>query len=322
MATKRPASNASFKLVRFLLFLTRIVPLKLSYSFCSFLAFIGSGLNWKRKEIAMDNLRIVFPEKTEKERRSIFRESLRNMLKSIFEFAYMASGKYTGDRISEMASASGLEQLDNLQKNGQGALLYSGHFGNFALMIIWLAIKGYPVAAIYKEAKNFPDDFFGNILRKFNITPLKYTLDSALSSEVIRALKEKKIVFIQNDQSYPDGVYVNFFNKSVPSAPGPALLAKRAGVPIIPSLIFRDKNNHHKIEILPEISLQQENDLRTFISTNTQILIDWIAELLLKHPTEWLWLHNRWKRASNRNEGELGEAKSREPNPAKRIGAT
>jgi len=299
MAPKRPASNASFKLVRFVLFLTRIFPLKLSYSFCSFLVFLGSSLNWKRKKIAMDNLRIVFPEKAEKERRSIFRESLRNMLKSIFEFAYMVSGEYSGTRISEMASASGLEHLDNLKKSGQGALLYSGHFGNFALMIIWLAIKGYPVAAIYKEAKYFPDDFFGNILRKFNITPLKYTLDSALSSEVIRALKEKKIVFIQNDQSYPDGVYINFFNKSVPSAQGPALLAKRAGVPIIPAYIFRDKNNHHKIEILPEISLQQENDLRTFISLNTQILIDWIAEVLLKHPTEWLWLHNRWKRARN-----------------------
>ncbi len=299
MANKHPESTASFKLVTFLLSLTRIIPLRMSYSLCSFVVFTGSRINWKRKKIALDNLRIVFPEKDEKEIRSIFRKSLRNMLKSIVEFAYMASGKYSGARITALASASGLEQLDNLIKSGQGALLYSGHFGNFPLMIIWLAIKGYPVAAIYKEANDFPDDFFGSILSKFNITPLKYTLDSSLSSEVLKALKEKKIVFIQNDQSYPDGVYVNFFNKSVPAAPGPALLAKRAGVPIIPAYIFRDKNNHHKIEIFPEISLQQENDLRTFISLNTQILTDWIAELLLKHPTEWLWLHNRWKRTRN-----------------------
>ena len=290
-------STASFKLVRFLLSLTRIMPLKMGYSLCSFLVFAGSGLNWKRKKIAMDNIRIVFPEKDEREIRSIFRKSLGNMLKSILEFACMASGKFPVSRISGMASASGLERLEDLIKSGRGALLYSGHFGNFPLMIIWLAVKGYPVAAIYKEAKDFPDDFFGNILRKFNITPFKYTLDSALSSEVLRALKEKKIVFIQNDQSYPDGVYVNFFNKSVPAAPGPALIAKRAGVPIIPAYTYRDKNNNHKIEILPEIPLQQENDLRTFISVNTQILTDWIAELLLKHPTEWLWLHNRWKRA-------------------------
>lgn len=297
MTQTHPQSTASFKLVRFLLSLTRIIPLKMGYSLCSILVFAGSRLNWKRKKIAMDNIRIVFPEKDEREIRSIFRKSLGNMLKSILEFACMASGKFPVSRISGMASASGLERLEDLIKSGRGALLYSGHLGNFPLMIIWLAVKGYPVAAIYKEAKDFPDDFFGNILRKFNITPFKYTLDSALSSEVLRALKEKKIVFIQNDQSYPDGVYVNFFNKSVPAAPGPALIAKRAGVPIIPAYTYRDKNNNHKIEILPEIPLQQENDLRTFISVNTQILTDWIAELLLKHPTEWLWLHNRWKRA-------------------------
>lgn len=296
MTKTHSESTASFKLVKFLLSLTRIIPLKMSYSLCSFVVFAGSGINWKRQKIALGNLRIVFPEKDEKEIKSIFRKSLRNMLKSIVEFAYMASGKYSGARITGMASASGLEHLDNLAKSNQGALLYSGHFGNFPLMIIWLAIKGYPVAAIYKEANDFPDDFFGSILSRFSITPLKYTLDSSLSSEVIKALKEKKFVFIQNDQSYPDGVYVNFFNKSVPAAPGPALLAKRAGVPIIPAFIFRDKDNHHKIEILPELSLKQENDLRTYISMNTQILTDWIAELLLKHPTEWLWLHNRWKR--------------------------
>jgi KDO2-lipid IV(A) lauroyltransferase len=297
IATKSLAGKASFQLAKFILFLTRIFTLNMTYSLCPFIVFVVSRLKWKRNKIALDNLEIVFPEKTEKERKFIFRESLRNLLKGIFEMAFIVNGKFSTEEILEMATGSGLEQLDNLKKKEHGAILYSGHFGNFLLMIIWLAIKGYPVAYIYKEQKNFPDNFIGNILRKFNITPLKYTLDTALSAAILRALREKKIVLIQNDQSYPDGTYVNFFGKSVPSAPGPAILVKRTGVPIIPAYICRDKNNHHKITVLPEISLQQENDLQTFISVNTQILIDWIAEILLKHPTEWLWLHNRWKRA-------------------------
>jgi len=44
------AGKASFQLVRFLLFLTRIIPLKLSYSFCSFIVFAGSRLKWKRSK--------------------------------------------------------------------------------------------------------------------------------------------------------------------------------------------------------------------------------------------------------------------------------
>jgi KDO2-lipid IV(A) lauroyltransferase len=133
------------------------------------------------------------------------------------------------------------------------------------LMIIWLAIKGYSVAIIYKEAKNFSDDFYGSILRKFNVTPLKYKLDAALTITIIRALKEKKIILILNYQSYTGGVYLNLFGKSVQSAAGTAILAKRVGIPILPAYICRDEDNHNKITILLEISLQVENDLEKFV---------------------------------------------------------
>ena len=291
------SGKPSFQIVRFVLLLTRALPLKWAYGFCTFVVFIGSRLRWKRKSIALSNLKIVFPEKSDAERKSILRESLRNRLKDYFEMAYVINGKYKAKQILPMVSARGLENLDKLVQSGQGALLYSGHFGNFALMFTWLALKGYPIAAIYKEAKNFPDDFFGNVMRRLNVTPLKFRSDAHITVEVIKALKEKKIVLIMNDQSHPLGVYINFFGKSVPSPAGPALLAKRTGVPIIPAYIYRDRSNHHHIEVLPEMQLIPENDMQKFLLINTQLMLDWIAELLLKHPTEWLWLHNRWKRA-------------------------
>ena len=297
MTLKNLAGRASFHLVKFILFITRIFPVKLSYTLCSFIVFVGTRLRWKRKRIALSNLKIVFPNKAEKERKSIFRDSLKNMLKNYFEMAFIVNGKYSAKKISEMASATGLEHLNNLKKEGQGALLYSGHFGNFPLMVIWLALNGYPVAAIYKEPRNFPDDFVGNIMRKFNVIPFKYKGDSSLTTSVIRALRGGKIVLIQNDQSHPGGIYVNFFNKLVPTPAGPAILAKRVDVPIIPAFICRDINNHHKITILSEIHLQEEADHEKFMLMNTQLLIDWIASKLLEHPTEWLWLHNRWKMA-------------------------
>ena len=305
MTLKNTAGKASFHLVKFIVFFIRFFPLKSTYGLCAFIVFATSGLKWNRKKIALDNIKIVFPEKTDMERKSILRDSLRNMLKNYVEVAFIVNKNFPAERILQMASVSGLEQLDNVTAGQKGALLYSGHFGNFPLMIIWLALKGYPVAAIYKEAANFPDEFFGDIMRQFNITPLKYISDAALTLAIIRALKERKIVLIQNDQSHPSGIYINFFNKYVPSPAGPVLLARRTGVPIIPAYIIRDKNNHHKITILPEIPLQDEDDHEKFMKVNTQNLIDWIAEILIKHPTEWLWLHNRWKRAKKNGDTEI-----------------
>jgi KDO2-lipid IV(A) lauroyltransferase len=164
-------------------------------------------------------------------------------------------------------------------------------------MVIWLAVKGYPVAVVYKEAKNFPDDFFGTIMSRFGVTPIKYKSDPTLMPVILKSLKEKKIILVQNDQSHPHGVYINFYNKSVPSLAGPALLSLRKKVPIIPAYIIRDTHDHHNLTILPEMDVVDSSDRQEFIMRNTQLQLDWIAKILETHPTEWLWLHNRWKRA-------------------------
>ena len=297
MTGKKIAGKASFHLVRFLLFLSRFLPVKASYAICDFFASIGSSLNWNRKQVALANLEIAFPEKTDQERLAIFKASLAKLLKNYFEVCFLTSGKWSASDVLEAVTASGLEHLDGLKDTGKGALLYSGHIGNFPLMVIWLALKGYPVAVVYKEAKNFPDDFFGSIMSRFSVTPLKYKSDPSLTAAIIRSLKEKKIVLIQNDQSHPHGVYVNFFNKSVPSLAGPALLSRRLGVPVIPAYIIRDSDDHHHLTISPEIPLKDVSADEDPVIVDTQEQIDWIAGIVKTHPTEWLWLHKRWKRA-------------------------
>lgn len=296
MVKKKPKEKGPFYL-RFMLFLTRIIPLRKAFAFCRFLGNTLSHINWKRKTIALNNIQHVFPEKSKKECFLIYKHSLVNMLFYYFELAYVASGSIAPEDILPRIDASGLEHLDTLRDGGNGALLYTGHFGNFPLMIFWLGLKGYPVAAIYKSPEDFPEDFSADLVKKCNVTPLPFNSDRELTVNIIRALKSGKIVLIQNDQSHPDGVYIDFFNKSVPSAPGPAILAKRVGVPIIPAYILRDGSNHHNITIFPEMKIEQRENHDEFVRVNTQNQVDWIAEILKKYPNEWLWMHNRWKRA-------------------------
>lgn len=297
MTRKELAGKASFQLVRFFLFLSKFMPLKASYLFCRAAGSAISLPNWKRKVIALSNLEIVFPEKSDADRQDIFKESLVKLLKNFFEICFIAGGKWSSEDVEKAVTASGLDYLDELKASGTGGLLYSGHFGNFPLMVIWLAVKGYPVAAVYKEAKNFPDDFFGSIMSRFGVTPIKYKSDPTLMPVILKSLKERKIILVQNDQSHPHGVYIDFFNKSVPSLAGPAMLSLRQKVPIIPAYIIRDTKDHHHLTILPEMDVVDSSDREEFIIRNTQLQLDWIAKILETHPTEWLWLHNRWKRA-------------------------
>jgi len=117
-----------------------------------------------------------------------------------------------------------------------------------------------------------------------------------LAASIIRNLKQNKIILIQSDQSKPDGVYINFFNKYVPAAPGPVVLKKRTGAALVPAYIYRKEKRFHHIHIDTEMQLQESDKMELFITINTQMLSNWIADVVIKHPEEWLWLHNRWKR--------------------------
>ena len=53
-----------------------------------------------------------------------------------------------GNGIDDLITAEGLERLDRLSRNNQGAILLTAHFGNWELLGAWLAERGYKVKAI------------------------------------------------------------------------------------------------------------------------------------------------------------------------------
>jgi KDO2-lipid IV(A) lauroyltransferase len=296
MTIKQLMGKLSWWIVKCFLFFVKITPVAGIYLFVDFIVWLGTALPWKRKTLAMKNMAIVFPESTTHIQKNIFRQFLRNMLRNYFDLMILEVKNLPAEKVLAMAEGENLQELDNVLKKGNGVILFSGHFGSFPLMIIWLSLKGYPIAAVYKEASNFPDDFFGGLMRKYGVTPVKYTSDKSLTSSIIRCLKQNQVVLIQNDQSKPDGVYINFFNRYVPAAPGPVVLSKRTGASIIPAYIYRQNKHFHHIIFFKELRLSEAETLEQYIIDNTQLLSDWIAQVIVEHPEEWLWLHNRWKR--------------------------
>lgn len=296
MSIKKFLGKLSWWLVKFFLFLVKIMPIAGIYAFIDFIVWIAMLFPWKRKTLAMNNMKIVFPNISKAEQQILFEKFLRNMLRNYFDIMILKVKTLPAEKILAMAEADNLQALDKALSKGKGGILFSGHFGSFPLMIFWLATKGYPIAAVYKEASNFPDEFFGNLMRMYGVTPIKYTSDKGLTASIIRHLKQNKIILIQSDQSKPDGVYINFFNKYVPAAPGPVVLAKRTQASLIPAYIYRKSTHFHHIQIFSEMQLIEKENLEEFITVNTQMLSDWIAKVVVEHPEEWLWLHNRWKR--------------------------
>jgi KDO2-lipid IV(A) lauroyltransferase len=91
---------------------------------------------------------------------------------------------------------------------------------------------------------------------------------------------------------------VDFLGRPAWSTRIPALLARKCGVPRLPVFIHRE-GECQVVTIHPEIPFREgeegspeERDRRDTAQLNAAI-----EAYVVAHPTEWYWIHKRWKRA-------------------------
>jgi KDO2-lipid IV(A) lauroyltransferase len=114
--------------------------------------------------------------------------------------------------------------------------------------------------------------------------------------DIIRALKKGEAVGILIDQdTKSEGVFVNFFGRPAHTPSGPAILARRLDVPIIPVFMYLNSEMHYELECLPPLPQVRTTDEAADITTNTQKISDVYEAMIRRFPEQWVWMHKRWK---------------------------
>ena len=99
------------------------------------------------------------------------------------------------------------------------------------------------------------------------------------------------------DQKLNEGISVNFLGKPANTATAIAELAIRMDLDIIPIKLSRTKSNGHRITFLKKIASPKkksshEEKVRFILLKINDLLSNWITN----DPTQWLWIHRRWKK--------------------------
>lgn len=202
---------------------------------------------------------------------------------------------YNSQNIDRYVQAQGLEKLDRALQKGKGVLALTGHVGNWELMGGYLAMKGYRLnvvgAPIYDP--RLDDLVVNNRLQ----SGMNYIARGSATREIMRALRRNEIVglLIDQDTKHVDGVFVNFLGKKAYTPVGPVILAMKTQATVVPMEIHIQKDNTHLIEINEELKLIFTEDESYDRIHNTQICSDAIEKSIRKHPTQWVWMHRRWK---------------------------
>ncbi|MBN2412554.1 lysophospholipid acyltransferase family protein [candidate division KSB1 bacterium] len=197
--------------------------------------------------------------------------------------------------IDKYVRTDNLPKLDKLLAVGKGAIIITGHFGNWELLGAYLAQCGYPLKVVGTSA--YDNRLDKMIVETRNLAGYENIARGKGTREIVRHLRSKGFLGILIDQDTKvDGVFVNFFKRPAHTAVGPVVLAEKFNVPIIPVFIRLNRNLLYEIEAFDPIVCDNTGDPEKDLISNTQKCSDAYEQIISRYPSQWVWMHERWKK--------------------------
>ncbi len=278
---------------RIIFALFRIIPpgvRKIVFKALMMLFYQFSG---EHRLIVLNNLARSFPEKDMTELTRIARDCYRNLGIVVAEFFDIIS--MTRENVSDWLEFEGRDAYLKAREKNRGILFFTGHFGNWEIAAAAFALLCQPINIIYRS---LDDPVLGGIVDKVRShTGNKLIPKGGAARKIIRLLAENESIGILVDQnvSWREGVFVDFFGRPASTTKGLAALALQTGAPVLPGFIFRMKNGRYRLVIGPEVEISRTGDYERDIFENTQRFTKIVEYNVRKYPEQWFWLHQRWK---------------------------
>lgn len=176
----------------------------------------------------------------------------------------------------------------------RGAILGLPHLGNWDFAGAFLAARGHRLV-VAAEPVEPPElfDWFVETRRRLGIDVVGLGPDAA--PRLLRALDAGALVCLVCDRDLTgDGVEVELFGAPARVPRGPALLALRAGVPLLPASAEFLADGRQRISIEAPLALDRRGRLRDDVARVTQDLVRRFEARIAAHPDQWLVMQPVW----------------------------
>ena len=263
-------------------------------------AAAGAALGWlawylvpRQRELAREQLRIAFPEKSERERGCIGRASFANLGRAAFQTA----GAETTDIVREVELDAASEALlREAHGQGKGVVIATAHIGAWELFARRVAALGLPCATVAKEAH---DPRITRLLERGRASGgvRVFWRGAPLSArEILRFLRDQRgmLGILIDQDTRVAGHFVPFFGRPAFTPRAAGDLAAHLGAPMIFACAHRVARGLHRIVVRPidvPRSGDRDGDSLALTAAATRAIEDEIRQ----RPDEWVWMHPRWR---------------------------
>lgn len=276
------------RLVLFLSWLLHFLPLALLAPLGQGVGMLLYALGRERRRVARINLRLCFPELTERERESLLRRHFRAFGRSLVEYGILWWSPKA--RVQRLVRIEGLENWQAAA--GKPTIWLAPHFVGLDMGGVRLTTE-FPLVSIYSRQKHAR---FDRLLRhgrtRFGDTTLFSRQDGI--RPVVKALRGGLPFYYLPDQDFGarDSLFVPFFGVPAATITGLSRLARATGALVVPCITRQLPGGAgYVLKFYPP----WEDFPGTDIESDTLRMNAFIEARVREMPEQYFWLHKRFK---------------------------
>ncbi len=281
-----------------IIWLISILPFRIFYLFSDLIFLLVYYVIGYRKKTVTNNLKLVFPNKPEKEivriRKHFYKHMCDMFLEMIKTMSLSEKEMRKRFQITNIDYVVKLEQRKNI-------MLMASHYASWEWGIILQKDIKSKAFGVYKKIKNpYFDKLVRNIRAKYNseLISTKETIPTVLSNHRKGVKALYGFVSDQSPKLHKATHWVDFMNINVPAFTGSEMLAKKCDLAVCYLKVEKVKRGYYKATYIP--LAENPKDYNNFEITD--LFFKEVEKQLHEAPEYYLWTHKRWKhRGKNPN---------------------
>lgn len=280
--------------IRFILLIVRILPWKWTSFFCAGLGGLVYYILRKERRKTIRNLTIAYGnEKSPVQIRKMARKVFINLGRAGAELAIKLNVNDPETYFSNV-EVVGKEHAEKAYARGKGIINIVPHLGCWEALPKAYTMLGFSAGAVVKNLKNEQLNNWVISHREFN--GFKVLPRGSTYKAILQFLKQNNSLGMLIDQDTSvKSVFVDFYGKPAYTPIGAAMLALDSDATVFTTSYIRTRGNRYKFVFGEAMEIIRTGNREEELLLNTERFHAAVEKQIREYPTQWVWMHERWK---------------------------
>jgi KDO2-lipid IV(A) lauroyltransferase len=280
--------------IRGILFLVNIIPWRWTSIFCARLGILAFYLLKKERTKTINNLIIALgQEKTPEEIWQMAREVFMNLGRAAAELAIKLNVNDKEKYFSNV-EVIGKEHAEKAYERGKGIINIVPHLGCWEALPKAYTMLGFSAGAVVKNLKN--EKLNNWVISQREFKGFKVLPRGSTYKTILQFLKQNNSLGMLIDQDTAvKSVFVNFYDKPAYTPIGAAMLALDSDATVFTTSYIRTEGNKYKFVFGETMEVIRTGNREEELQLNTERFHAAVEKQIREYPTQWVWMHERWK---------------------------